>query len=153
MTGLLKPPRDSTFEELRFARETEAKSVCENPSGELFRISNTSKIGEEPSETIKLDELEDDDLQELSTIADQSLQAHERAVEETGAEVPIVRTFWRELHNHTRQEPGSVPSWAAGCAINRTIGPFIERESRAYWFKLFESVEKACHGGKALALS
>ncbi|HKA06405.1 MAG TPA: hypothetical protein VKD71_04050, partial [Gemmataceae bacterium] len=47
-----------------------------------------------------------------------------------------IRIFRREYPILTAQLPGSVPPWAAGWAVERTLGPFSDIAGRPYWFDI-----------------
>jgi hypothetical protein len=47
-----------------------------------------------------------------------------------------IRVFRREHPILTPQLPDSVPSWAAGWAVERTLGPFLDAAGRSYWFDI-----------------
>lgn len=60
-----------------------------------------------------------------------------RAVAEGRAESveePEFRVFVREVPVRSTQLRGSTPLWAAGSAIERTLGPFTHADGRVFWF-------------------
>jgi hypothetical protein len=46
------------------------------------------------------------------------------------------RVFRRAQPVLTPQLPDSIPAWAAGWAVARTIGPFVDGAGRSFWFDL-----------------
>lgn len=58
----------------------------------------------------------------LTSIAERAISALETAAEEEGA--PL-RVFRRERSLRTTQDAFATPLWAAGQAVERTIGPFL----------------------------
>jgi hypothetical protein len=59
-------------------------------------------------------------------------QAVERAVRAEKA--PEERVLVRDVPVRSTQVPGSLPAWAAGAAVARTLGPFIAKDGRRLWF-------------------
>lgn len=51
------------------------------------------------------------------------------------------KVFARETAARSTQLPTSVPLWAAGAAVERTLGPFIHQDGRLFWFDFFR-IEK-----------
>jgi hypothetical protein len=58
-----------------------------------------------------------------------------------GALEPQYRVFAREVPVRSTQLHASVPPWAAGAAVDRTIGPLINKDGRQFWFDFFR-IEK-----------
>ena len=54
---------------------------------------------------------------------------------------PEYRMFTREVPMITAQIEGSVPGWAVGAAIDKTIGPFINNDGNKIWFDFYK-IEK-----------
>ena len=50
------------------------------------------------------------------------------------------KVFRREVPVRTSQYEASVPKWAAGQAVDHTIGPFIDNFGKWYWFDFFKVV-------------
>src|SRR5262249_12004807 len=46
----------------------------------------------------------------------------------------------REMPVRTTQNPASVPLWAAGLAVDHTLGPFVDPVGKLYWFDFFRRV-------------
>lgn len=47
------------------------------------------------------------------------------------------RVFVREVPVRSTQLQGSNPLWAGGAAAERTLGPFVNRDGRRFWFDFF----------------
>lgn len=58
-----------------------------------------------------------------------------------GTTEPEFRVFARESPVRSTQLPASVPLWAGGAAVERTIGPFTNKDGRQFWFDFFR-IEK-----------
>jgi hypothetical protein len=55
----------------------------------------------------------------------------------TGLAEPEFRAFVREVPVRSTQLHASVPFWAAGAAVDHTIGPFTNKDGRTFWFDFF----------------
>ena len=66
----------------------------------------------------------------------QILQLADRIAKDTTP--PDLRVFVRDLPFRTTQVSGSVPLWAGGAAIERTLGPFLSKDGRRFWFDFFK---------------
>lgn len=51
-----------------------------------------------------------------------------------------VRVFKREVPFLSSQLPGSVPEWARGATTTRTVGPFVNRDGRRFWFDFYKII-------------
>jgi hypothetical protein len=54
---------------------------------------------------------------------------------------PEFRAFVREVPVRSTQLHASVPLWAGGASVERTIGPFTRKDGRQFWFDFFR-IEK-----------
>ena len=54
---------------------------------------------------------------------------------------PEYRLFIRETPAVSAQLQGSIPEWAAGAAIDKTVGPFVNADGRDVWFDFYK-IEK-----------
>lgn len=63
----------------------------------------------------------------------------DRAVKEKAA--ADLRVFVRDIPIRTTQVAGSVPLWAGGAALEKTLGPFLSKDGRKIWFDFFR-IEK-----------
>ena len=50
---------------------------------------------------------------------------------------PDLRIFVRDVPVRTTQMPGSIPLWAGGAAVAKTLGPFLGKDGRRLWFDFF----------------
>lgn len=57
------------------------------------------------------------------------------------AKEPDYRVFVREVPVRSTQITGSVPQWAGGAAVEKTIGPFVNADGRRFWFDFYR-IEK-----------
>jgi hypothetical protein len=48
-----------------------------------------------------------------------------------------LRVFVRDVPVRTTQMLGSVPLWAGGAAVEKTMGPFLSKDGRRLWFDFF----------------
>ncbi len=62
-----------------------------------------------------------------------------RAVKEAGEET--LRVFVRDVPIRSTQIAGSVPLWAGGAAVEKTMGPFLNKDGRKLWFDFYR-IEK-----------
>lgn len=53
-----------------------------------------------------------------------------------------MRVARRTLPFSSSAEPDSVPEWAAGRRVERTLGPFVDRDGRLVWFDIFAIVRQ-----------
>ena len=60
--------------------------------------------------------------------------AERMAARTTPAEL---RVFVRDVPVRTTQMIGSVPPWAGGAAVEKTLGPFLSKDGRRIWFDFF----------------
>jgi hypothetical protein len=68
---------------------------------------------------------------------DRALRAVAEAGPATPAEPPAFRAFLREVSVRSTQLPGSVASWANGSAVDHSVGPFLSKDGRQFWFDFF----------------
>jgi hypothetical protein len=91
----------------------------------------------------ELEELSEDLRMDLNSALDEydrlrnAVKNGERPEEELG-----VRVYRRELPILTNDVVESMPSWAAGRRVDRTIGPFLDRLDRPYWFDIYFPVQQ-----------
>ena len=133
LTGSLLPTLDSSITDLEDVRRSLAFSLSRERSepGEprsLVETFNQALIEQIGSSVVS----------ELQEIADQTINQ----LKERPTESPEFRIFRRELPILTSQSPASVPLWAAGLAIERTIGPFIDLSGRPVWFDFYRIVRQ-----------
>ncbi len=51
---------------------------------------------------------------------------------------PELRVFVRDVPIRTTQMSGSIPLWAGGAAVEKTLGPFASKDGRQLWFDFFK---------------
>jgi hypothetical protein len=68
--------------------------------------------------------------------ADRSAALQSIAARQAGAE-PEFRVFVREVPVRSTQLQASVPLWAGGAAVDQTLGPFLNRDGRQFWFDFY----------------
>lgn len=54
---------------------------------------------------------------------------------------PVYKAVRREVPAITSQYAGSTPAWAAGMAIDHTLGPFIDNNGKWYWWDFYKIVK------------
>jgi len=79
------------------------------------------------------------DLFSVERVARVQSEAIERLAR-TSAD-PEYRLFVRQVPVRSTQLHGSNPSWASGAAPERSLGPFVNRDGRRFWFDFFR-IEK-----------
>jgi hypothetical protein len=78
---------------------------------------------------------ESDHLQRVLTAAEKTL------VQET-LSAESLHLFRRELSLLTPELPTSVPPWAAGWAVERSLGPFLDAFGQPYWFDIRRALQQ-----------
>jgi hypothetical protein len=78
---------------------------------------------------------------ELRAEIERALDGAPPAAAEMGARVGT-RVARRTLPFSSSAEPDSVPEWAAGRKVERTLGPFVDRDGRPVWFDIFAIVRQ-----------
>lgn len=85
-------------------------------------------------------------LEELALQERDTLQRVLTAAEKTLVREPLsegnLHLFRRELPLLTPELPTSVPSWAAGWAVERSLGPFLDVSDQPYWFDIRRSLQQ-----------
>jgi len=79
------------------------------------------------------------DLFSPERVARVQSEAIERLAQTSAA--PEYRLFVRQVPVRSTQLHGSNPSWASGAAPERSLGPFLNRDGRRFWFDFFR-IEK-----------
>ena len=74
-----------------------------------------------------------DDLQHLTNVL-QDVQENQQVIDST------VRIFRRQVPFISSQVAGSVPLWGRGASIINTLGPFINRDGRRFWFDIYRVI-------------
>ena len=74
--------------------------------------------------------------EQVSAQRSAELQNIAQRIGAAGAE-PVFRVFVREVPARSTQLHASVPLWAGGAAVERTLGPFVNQDGRQFWFDFF----------------
>jgi hypothetical protein len=136
LTASLRPSRDASAEDLRTVRDLLAHQlVREEPEleegTEASLEASLAEVG-----LLALDEVEYLELDEAAASALTALETEEPAAVEAG------RVSRRNVPFLTSTHAGSVPSWAAGRRIDRTVGPFVDHLGRSTWFDIYLPVNQ-----------
>ncbi len=75
-------------------------------------------------------------------IREDLVSAIDRSLKDLKKEKPEYLVYRRELPVLTTQDPSSMPTWAAGRAIERTLGPFHDPFGRFIWIDIFSVVRQ-----------
>lgn len=51
-----------------------------------------------------------------------------------------IRVFRRQVPFNSSQIKGSVPDWARGAKVIETLGPFVNKDGRRFWFDIFRMI-------------
>ncbi len=81
--------------------------------------------------------------QNIFSEKEQSIKASSAVAESISAtkEKPTQRLFIRDTPIRNTQIKTSVPSWAAGAAVDKTIGPFLSNDGRKLWYDFYKFEE------------
>jgi hypothetical protein len=101
------------------------------PDETITSVKNSS-FSVEQSDLFFTDAIAPGELTRLKNLA-------AKAVKEAGAET--LRVFVRDVPVRSTQIAGSVPLWAGGAAVEKTMGPFINKDGRKLWFDFYR-IEK-----------
>ena len=83
---------------------------------------------------------ENSDLFFADTIASDHLLHMKELVGQVTKEAKVAerRVFVREVPFRSAQVRGSVPLWANGAAVEKTLGPFRSKDGRKLWFDFYK---------------
>ncbi len=134
ITAGLTPARGVSEAQLGELRQLLARDVGESPA--LVSRGRAS-----PSAAMTPDRID------WGTVAPELRGELERALDaapptgapDAGLSVSM-RVARRTLPFSSSAEPDSVPDWAAGRRVERTLGPFVDRDGRLVWFDIFAIV-------------
>jgi hypothetical protein len=128
LAGRLQPSPQASLSDLRIVRLLLAESLLRRPS---VSLSTENVIADLVTTTVE-------DL-EASTVAElRSVFAEvERNVGTAPGGIGEARIFRRDAPLPSVEIAGSSPAWAAGAAIDRTLGPFLTPEGRRVWFDVY----------------
>lgn len=142
LTASLTPGDKVSADDLHKVRRLLARFLTEE-EGEPLSAPRMEEEHELAAFAPELEDLPEDERRDLDeAVAEvarlrEAVAAGEQPVEELG-----VRVFRRELPVLTSQAAGSMPSWAAGRRVDRTIGPFFDELRRPFWFDIFFPVRQ-----------
>ena len=125
IAGFLEPTAGASAADLRAARSALAYALLR---GQVEATHAPAPPGATPGP------LSD---RPLHAELEQILTEAAREAETRSGEPLEIRVFRRELPLLTSQHPASVPAWAAGLQIDRTLGPFRDFGGRLVWFDLY----------------
>lgn len=100
--------------------------------GEDISAIKNSFFSVENSDLFSIDTIDPHQLMHLQSFAGQVVKE---------ASGPDLRVFVREVPVRSTQIKGSVPLWAGGAAVEKTIGPFLNKDGRKIWFDFFRIEE------------
>lgn len=128
VTGHLKPASPK--------EERSIHSLQETLAGVLFR-EDISQVKDgffsvEGSDLFFPDTVAPKELTRLRNLAGRTVRE---------AAEPDLRLFVRDVPVWSTQIKGSVPLWAGGAAVEKTVGPFVNKDGRKIWFDFYR-IEK-----------
>lgn len=129
LAGDLQPTEHSTPNDLEFARSILAQALAHDQVEPVARPAIMRRLAEAELAAM---------TQPLA--AGELLPHVERA--QAATTTPEFLIHRREVPVLTTQNPGSLPTWAAGREIERTLGPFRDAMGRLVWFDLFRIVRQ-----------
>jgi hypothetical protein len=130
LTGLLEPTAEASVTDLRAARLALAYALLRGQAEATHSLSPQNATPELLSNLGLRDELK------------QILAEVTREAETRSGEPLDTRVFRRELPVLTNEDPASVPPWAAGLQLDRSLGPFRSFGGWPVWFDLYHTVHQ-----------
>ncbi|HET8998439.1 MAG TPA: hypothetical protein VFP86_02215 [bacterium] len=124
LTGDLQPTQQATASDLDFARAILAQALASEQAEPIAKTAVLARLAEPDL----VAEARPATAAQLSVYVERALAA------KTPPEFLIYR---REVPVLTTRDLVSLPTWAAGRAIERTLGPFRDAMGRFIWFDLF----------------
>ena len=100
-------------------------SHANQPASGLFQF--------EDIENFSTHHLNAEDMQHLNNVL-QRVQETPQTIDNN------IRVFRREVPFISSQLRGSVPEWGRGASVINTLGPFINRDGRRFWFDFFRII-------------
>ena len=100
-------------------------SHANQPASSLFQF--------EDIENFSTHHLNAEDMQHLNNVL-QRVQETPQTIDNN------IRVFRREVPFISSQLRGSVPEWGRGASVINTLGPFINRDGRRFWFDFFRII-------------
>jgi hypothetical protein len=129
LTGNLLPTPEASSTDLQDVRRSLAFSLSQIRADTIERQSLLETFNQVP-----IEQIESSVMSELQEIVDQTLNQ----IQENPSQSPGFRVFRRELPILTSQDPASVPLWAVGRTIERTVGPFLDLSGKPVWFDFYQ---------------
>lgn len=109
-------------------QEAVASAIINEPA-----LSFSGSFQFEQLDNFSTHRMNSDDLQHLNNVL-QGVQENRQPVDTT------IRIFRRRVPFVSSQLRESVPEWARGAQITKTLGPFIGRDGIKYWFDLYRII-------------
>ena len=125
LSGGLRPGPGASNADLEEARTLSAYEILRGRSAALATLHPFGG-----SATISSGPVDPADARSIFNIADSALAG----LTKNPSAFADIRIFRRENPILTPLLPDSVPSWAVGWAVERTLGPFQDTAGRLYWF-------------------
>jgi hypothetical protein len=129
LTGGLQPTQSASLNDLQNVRRSLAYSFSQGQIEPDEKRSTFEAFGQIP-----IEEIDDSLVSELQEIISQ-FEGRENQPQN-------FTIFRRELPVLSSQIPASVPPWAAGQKIEKTVGPFIDITGRPIWFDFYLIVQQ-----------
>ncbi len=117
----------SSRQDERAVRSLQETLALTLPDETISAIKNSS-FSVEQSDLFFTDAIPEHEKSHLKILAT-------KAVKEAGKEK--LRVFVRDVPVRSTQIPGSVPLWAGGAGVEKTFGPFINKDGRKLWFDFY----------------
>lgn len=100
-------------------------SLAKTSLPEDFRLLKSSDFSFEKADLFFDEKIPPQRLERLAQLA------------ENLEEEPTLRVFVREIPVREQLAYGSTPSWGAGAQVNHSIGPFLNKDGRQFWFDFY----------------
>ena len=105
------------------------EALAQTLSDETITAIKNSSFSIEQSDLFFTDAIAEHEATRLKALA-------ARTVKEAGKEK--LRVFVRDVPVRSTQIAGSVPLWAGGAAVDKTLGPFLNKDGRKLWFDFYK---------------
>lgn len=128
LTGHLEATSKAEESAIRSLRDTLAGALA----GEGMVTVKNNFYSVEQSDLFFADAIDPQELSRMKNLADRVVR------EKASADL---RVFVRDVPLRSTQVAGSVPQWAGGAALEKTLGPFLSKDGRKIWFDFFR-IEK-----------
>lgn len=128
LSGHIQTTSDAEKKSFESLQDNFTKAIIDesnfNPKGTSFSFENADLFFKE--------NIDSERIEHLNSVAEK-LSSKKAA--------PEYRVFVREVPVLTTQISSSVPIWAGGAAVEKTIGPFMNLDGRRYWYDFYK-IEK-----------